>query len=69
MKGGSNMNEENIQKDNELEQVIDAEYDEEMVKEDLKAQEENNEELLVQDTFNEDSPEDMLGEGAEIVND
>lgn len=63
------MNEENIQKDNELEQVIDAEYDEEMVKEDLKAQEENNEELLVQDTFNEDSPEDMLGEGAEIVND
>lgn len=63
------MNEENIQKDTELEQVIDAEYDEEMVKEDIKAQEENNEELLVQDTFNEDSPEDMLGEGAEIVND
>lgn len=63
------MNKENIQKDTELEQVIDAEYDEEMVKEDIKAQEENNEELLVQDTFNEDSPEDMLGEGAEIVND
>lgn len=51
----------------EKKQVIEVEFDELMVKEDTQAQQENNEELLVQDSFNTDEVEDMLGEGAEII--
>lgn len=47
-------------------QIIEVEYNEEMVQEDLQAQEEQNEEMLLQDIFNEDEIEDLLGEGAEI---
>lgn len=51
----------------ENKQIIEVEYDEEMVQEDIKAQEENNEELILQDEFNADEVEEMLGEGAEII--
>lgn len=51
----------------EKEQVIEVEYDKDMVEEDIKAQEENNEELVLQDAFNDEEVEEMLGEGAEII--
>ena len=49
------------------EQIIEVEYDKEMVQDDIKAQEENNEELILQDELNADEVEEMLGEGAEII--
>lgn len=52
----------------EEKQIIEVKFNEELVKEDLKAQEENNEELIVQDTFNEDGVDELIGEGAEIIN-
>lgn len=48
------------------EQIIEVEYDKEMVEADLKAQEENDLVMLEQDTFNEDPIDKLLGEGAEI---
>lgn len=48
------------------EQVIEVDYNKEMVIEDQKATEENNQILLEQDTFNEDGIEELLGEGAEV---
>lgn len=51
----------------ENEQIIEVEYDKEMVQDDIKAQEENNEELILQDELNTDEVEEMLGEGAEII--
>ena len=48
------------------EQIIEVEYDKDMVEADLKAQEENDLVMLEQDTFNQDSVEQLLGEGATI---
>ena len=48
------------------EQVIEVEYDQAMIDEDLKIQASGVEEDLVQDNFNTDGVEDILGEGAEI---
>ena len=48
-------------------QIIEVEYDQDMVKQDIKAQEENNEELTLQDVFNTDEVEELLGEGGEII--
>lgn len=50
------------------EQIIEVEFNKEMIEEDLKIQESGNEEELVQDTFNEDGIDELVGEGAEIVN-
>lgn len=50
----------------EMEQIIEVEYNKDMVEEDLKAQKEQNEELLVQDNFNKDGIDKLLGEGVEI---
>lgn len=47
-------------------QVVEVEYDKQMVVDDIKAEQEQNEEELLQDTFNEDGIEELLGEGAEI---
>ena len=49
------------------EQIIEVEYNKEMVEEDKKAFEENNTELIEQDTFNKDTIEDLLGEGADLI--
>ena len=51
----------------ENKQIIEVEYDKEMVEQDIKAQEENNEELTLQDVFNTDEVEELLGEGGEII--
>lgn len=51
----------------ETKQIIEVEYDKNMVQDDIRAQEENNEELILQDEFNADEVEEMLGEGAEII--
>lgn len=51
----------------ESKQIIEVEYDKEMVEEDIKAQKENNEELILQDSFNTDEVEELLGEGAEVI--
>lgn len=48
------------------EQIIEVEYDKDMVEADLKAEEENDLEMLEQDTFNQDSVEQLIGEGAEV---
>lgn len=47
-------------------QVVEVEYDKQMVIDNIKAEEEQNEEELLQDTFNEDGIKELLGEGAEI---
>lgn len=49
-------------------QVVEVEYNEELLKEDIQAQEENNEELIVQDVFNEDSLTELNDEGVVIEN-
>ena len=51
----------------ENKQIIEVEYDKNMVQEDIKAQEENNEEMILQDGFNIEEVEEILGEGAEII--
>ena len=51
----------------ENKQIIEVEYDKNMVQEDIRAQEEDNEKLILQDAFNTEEAEDMLGEGAEII--
>lgn len=51
----------------ENKQIIEVEYNKEMVEEDIKAQSENNDEVILQDSFNTDEVEEMLGEGAEII--
>ena len=55
-----------MMENNEEKQVIEVEYNKEMVAEDLQIQNANNEEELVQDTFNEDGIDELLGEGAII---
>lgn len=47
-------------------QVIEVDYDHEMVEADIQATQENNTIMLEQDTFNTDGIEELLGEGAEI---
>lgn len=47
-------------------QVVEVDYNKEMVVEDQKATEENNQEMLEQDTFNEDGIDELLGEGATV---
>lgn len=55
----------NIIKENK--QIIEVEYNEEMVNEDKKAIKEKNIELIVQDVFNIDEVEELLGEGAKLI--
>lgn len=49
-----------------MNQNIEVDYNKEMVQEDLTAQKNNDQDLLVQDTFNQDSLEDMIDEGCVI---
>lgn len=51
----------------EKKQIIEVEYDKKMVEQDIQAQKENNEELTLQDEFNTDAVEELLGEDAEII--
>ena len=51
----------------ENKQIIEVEYDQELVKKDIEAQKESNEELTLKDEFNTDEIEDLLGEGAEVI--
>ena len=51
----------------ENKQIIEVEYDQELVKKDIEAQKESNEELTLQAEFNTDEIEDLLGEGAEVI--
>ena len=51
----------------ENKQIIEVEYDQELVKKDIEVQKESNEELTLQDEFNTDEIEDLLGEGAEVI--
>lgn len=51
----------------ENKQIIEVEYDQELVKKDIEAQKESNEKLTLQDEFNTDEIEDLLGEGAEVI--
>lgn len=48
------------------EQRIEVEFDTQLLEDELEIQELGTEEDLVQDTFNLDSVEELLGEGAEI---
>ena len=50
-------------------QVVEVEFDSQMVVDDIIATQENNTEEIVQDTFNTDSLEEMLGEGVVIDGD
>lgn len=47
-------------------QIIEVEFDTQLLEDELEIQELGTEEDLVQDTFNTDSVEELLGEGAEI---
>ena len=51
----------------ENKQIIEVEYDQELVKKDIEAQKESNEELTLHDEFNTDETEHLLGEGAEVI--
>lgn len=48
------------------EQIIEVDYNKDLVAEDLKIQETGTKKELVQDTFNEDGIAELLGEGAVI---
>lgn len=48
------------------EQQIEVNYNHDIVEEDLKATAINDESMLLQDETNEDSVEELLGEGAEL---
>lgn len=50
-------------------QVVEVEFDSQMVVDDIIATQENNTEEIVQDTFNTDSLEEMLEEGVVIDGD
>ena len=47
--------------------TAEVEYDKKMVEQDIQAQKENNEEFTLQDEFNTDEIEDLLGEDAEVI--
>lgn len=47
-------------------QIVETEFDENMILEDLHGLEDGDGSVLLQDTYNEDSIEEMLEEGVEI---
>lgn len=44
-------------------QIIEIKYNKDMLEEDVEMQKNGNEEYLIQDTFNEDSMNELLEEG------